>query len=206
MVVRIECVGTIQIQLIYSPIPTWFPLINYLTNIYRGYLVGSTVRPYFKAFTVIFHKFGSIYWFFLIKNFLYVGIPPVGSMSRLWHVPNRHCRCLDIKNDLKHPWFEAEIVISTEKRDYSDENKLRCSSYLIDIISRKLDSNCKWENFTNGTIPNLPNIFNKLYTSYIAWLHEHRLVNNHRIKIITHNWLYNIGSIKAFNQSHEKKG
>lgn len=107
---------------------------------------------------------------------------------------------------LKHPWFAAEIVISTEKRDYSDENKLRCSSYLIDIISRKLDSNCKWENFTNGTIPNLPNIFNKLYTSYIAWLHEHRLVNNHRIKIITHNWLYNIGSIKAFNQSHEKKG
>lgn len=103
MVVRRECVGTIQIQLIYSPISTWFPLINYLTNIYRGYLVGSTVRPYFKAFTVIFHKFGSIYWFFLIKNFLYVGIyHRLGGMSRLWHVPNRKCRCLDIKNDLKH--------------------------------------------------------------------------------------------------------
>lgn len=91
MVVRRECVGTIQIQLIYSPISTWFPLINYLTNIYRGYLVGSTVRPYFKAFTVIFHKFGSIYWFFLIKNFLYVGIyHRLGGMSRLWHVPNRN--------------------------------------------------------------------------------------------------------------------
>lgn len=123
MVVRRECVGTIQIQLIYSPIPTWFPLINYLTNIYRGYLVGSTVRPYFKAFTVIFHKFGSIYWFFLIKNFLYVGIPPVGSMSRLWHVPNRHCRCLDIKNDLKHP-FEISSMVWGRNCDINWEKRL----------------------------------------------------------------------------------